>query len=224
MRGNPLAQAAAQLGAGDRDVERDHDRRGEVEDLPQHAHGGAHGLAGKIGDPRPLHVLHDLAAQIVHLRQFELCFLGDERGELVVQVRQSPDHRDELLHEHVAEQAEQHNHDDEESHETGDRRHRTLPPVLDQAYDERFDRKRKEERDDDVEDNVGDLAPRGEGEPPQIHSDHGIEQRPPIPFGWPARIALRREQRIDVQFLLIVRALFGHAPYLTTNRHWKIRH
>ena len=83
-RSDPLAHAPAQLRAGDRDVERHHERCRQIQYLPKHPHRGAHRLTGEIGDPRSLDVLHDLAAKIVHLGQLEMGFRVHEGGELVV--------------------------------------------------------------------------------------------------------------------------------------------
>ena len=207
--GQPLAEGAAQLWAGGGDVIRGHYHGHEVQQEGEQATHRTHGGAGEIGDPRGLDIVEDFHAKIADLRHLERGVLVRELTNLLIHCRQTADHGNHLLYEHIAEQREQHTHDHGHAHQTDGGSHATLPAMSHQRHHQRFDGQRQEQRDDDVEHQIGDVAPRAPAEHEHDDGEGHIQQRAAEPFRWPAGISLGGEQSTKVDTILVVRVCPG---------------
>lgn len=90
------------LGAGGGDVIRGHDHGHEVQQEGEQAAHRTHGGTGKIGDPRGLDIVEDFHAEIADFRHLERGILVHELTNLLIHGRQTADHGNHLLYEHVA--------------------------------------------------------------------------------------------------------------------------
>ena len=100
--GQPLAEGAAQFGTGGGDVIRGHDHGHEVQQEGEQAAHRTHGGTGKIGDPRGLDIVEDFHAEIADFRHLERGILVHQLTNLLIHGRQTADHGNHLLYEHVA--------------------------------------------------------------------------------------------------------------------------
>ena len=154
-----MAEGTAQLGAGGGNVVRGHHHGHEIQQEGEQATHSAHGGTGKVGNPRSLNVVDNLSAKIVDFRHLKRGVLIDELTYLLVRARQTFEHGDHLLHEHVAEQGEQNTHHHGHTHQADHRGHAAFPAMGHQRHNQRFDGERHEQRDDDVQHQIGDVAP-----------------------------------------------------------------
>ena len=139
VRSEPLAQAAAHLRARGRNIVRHHQHGQQIQQEAEHAHRGGQRLTGEIGDPRRLHVLEYLHAEVLYLRHVERRVLLHRVHDLRVYRRKPLHHGDQLLHEHVAEQREQSHDDHGEADQAHRRREAALPAVSHHRDHQRLD-------------------------------------------------------------------------------------
>ena len=191
------------FGPADRNIVRHHQHGQQIQQEAEHAHRGGQRLTGEIGDPRRLHVLEYLHAEVLYLRHVERRVLLHRVHDLRVYRRKPLHHGDQLLHEHVAEQREQSHDDHGEADQAHRRREATLPAVSHHRDHQRLDRQRDEYRDDDIQHDGRYLAPRCPHENRGEHRDDRVQQRAPPPIRRSTRIPFGGEHRRQIQFLII---------------------
>ena len=156
---DPTTAQQVALRARGRNIVRHHQHGQQIQQEAEHAHRGGQRLTGEIGDPRRLHVLEYLHAEVLYLRHVERRVLLHRVHDLRVYRREPLHHGDQLLHEHVAEQREQSHDDHGEADQAHRRREATLPAVSHHRDHQRLDRQRDEYRDDDIQHDGRYLAP-----------------------------------------------------------------